>query len=375
MSQKHFANLSQGILGEPDPVVLWKEQIEQFSNKIKKDICNGSPIVCPTAGQGAELEAVKDIFNAQWNSIKENVLVIDKFFCFTNRINRIYNVEAKAANFLEIKGTIMNDAVWLLNPPYNDGSKGNAPIYQHFVEKVKQQKPKAAIIIVQANWMMQSGKLGKQMRSDLLAIGIKRITINAVDAFPKASVRTVSMLCESGYTGDITLVDSATKEQRVIKDFNQLIPFLGHSDKFDIINRLKGQGGTWKAYSGSDGDTNKWRVVVSYKNFEIKKDPLGYMKLIEPNFAKQSGYRVFAEYDTETDAIAGLEVYKSYWKSKLVTFILKYTRVSNTLDNPQIAWVPKFNLTKVYTDDDLYQMFNLSNQEKELIENEFIVIN
>lgn len=371
MSQKHFANLSQGILGEPDPVSLWVEQIKQFSNKIKKDICSGIQIVCPTAGQGSEIEAIKDVFNNDWNSIKENVLAIDKFFCFSNRINRIYDVQSKAANFLELEGTNMNNAVWLLNPPYNDGSKGNAPIYQHFVEKVKQQKPKAAVIIVQANWMMQSGKLGKQMRKDLLSIGIKRITINAVDAFPKASVRTVSMLCETGYTGDITLVDSATKEQRIIKDFNELIPFLGHSEKFDIINRLKGHGGTWKAHSGNEGNTDKWRVVVSYKNFEIKKNPLGYMKLIEPNFAKQSGYRVFAEYDTEVDAIAGLEVYKSFWKSKLVTFILKYTRVSNTLDNPQIAWVPKIALTKEYTDEDLYTMFSLTDQEKMLVENEF----
>lgn len=373
MSQRHFANLSQGILGEPDPVSLWSEQIKQFSNKIKKDISSGSMIVCPTAGQGSEIAAVKDIFYKDWDSIKHNVLAMDKFFCFSNRINRIYDVESKAANFLEIKGTNMNDAVWLLNPPYNDGSKGNAPIYQHFVEKVKQQKPKAAVIIVQANWMMQTGKLAKQMRKDLLAIGIKRITINAVDAFPKASVRTVSMLCETGYTGDITLVDSETKDQRVIKDFNKRIPFLGHSDKFDIINRLKGQGGTWTAHSGNKGNTDKWRVVVSYKNFEIKKNPLGYMKLIEPNFAKQSGYRVFAEYNTEADAIAGLEVYKSFWKSKLVTFILKYTRVSNTLDNPQIEWVPKINLTKVYTDEELYQIFNLTDVEKELVENEFAV--
>jgi hypothetical protein len=370
MSQKHFANLSQGILGEPDPIDLWIDQINKLSPAVKKSIKSGTKIVCPTVGQGSEIQALMSIFNKDWDMIKDNVLALDKFVCFTNRINRVYNIPAKAENFLEFNDNNMNDNVWLLNPPYNDGSKGNAPIYQNFIEKVKKFKPKAAIIVVQANWLMQNSKLGKQMRKDLKSIGIKQLTLNPVDTFPKAKVRTVSLLCESGYTGPITLVDKITKESRTIKAFDDLVPFLANSDKFDIIDRIKGIGGTWTTHSGKEGDTNKWRIVVSYKNFEIKKDPLGHMKIIEPNFAKQSGYRVFAEFATEADAIQGLEIYKSFWKSKLVTFILKYTRVSNTLDNPQIMWVPKVDLNKVYTDDEIYQLFNVSQAEKDLIEND-----
>jgi hypothetical protein len=371
MSQKHFANLAQGILGEPDPISLWTDQLKVFGTPIKTVIKSGSKIVCPTAGQGSEIHALMTVFDKDWNNIKKNVVAMDKFICFTNRINRVYNIQAEAKDFLKEESIDMNNAVWLLNPPYNDGSKGNAPIYQHFVEKVKLYKPKAAIIIVQANWLMQKSKLGKQMRKDLKEIGIKRLTINAVDAFPKAKVRTVSMLCESGYTGSVTLADAVTKDHRVIKNFDDLIPFLGHSGKFDLIDRLRSLGGSWTTRSGKEGDTNKWRIVVSYKNFEIKKDPLGHMKIIEPNFTKQSGYRVFSEYDTEADAISALEIYKSFWRSKLITFILRYTRVSNTLDNPQIAWVPKVALTKVYTEEEVYKLFNLTQAEIDLVEDEF----
>jgi hypothetical protein len=261
----------------------------------------------------------------------------------------------------------MLNAVWTCNPPYNDGSVGNAPIYQHFVEKVKQYKPRAAVIIVQANWMMQSTALGKQMRRDLKAIGVKRLILNPVDAFPNAKVRTVSMICEPGYQGKIEFVDAATKEQRLITNFDELIPFIGNGTKVNLLERLKTQG-SWTTWQGNTGNTNKWRVVVSYKNFEIKKDPLGHLKVIDPNFAKQSGYRVFAEFDTEVDAVQALDFYRSFWKSKLVSFILKYTRVSNTLDNPQIAWVPKMSLTKVYSDQDIYTHFNLTQDEQRTVD-------
>jgi hypothetical protein len=261
----------------------------------------------------------------------------------------------------------MLNAVWTCNPPYNDGSAGNAPIYQHFVEKVKQYKPRAAVIIVQANWMMQSTALGKQMRRDLKVIGVKRLILNPVDAFPNAKVRTVSMICEPGYQGKIEFVDAATKEQRLINNFDELIPFIGNGTKVNLLERLKAQG-SWLTWQGNTGNTNKWRVVVSYKNFEIKKDPLGHLKVIDPNFAKQSGYRVFAEFDTEADAVQALDFYRSFWKSKLVSFILKYTRVSNTLDNPQIAWVPKMSLTKVYSDQDIYNHFNLTQDEQRTVD-------
>lgn len=261
----------------------------------------------------------------------------------------------------------MLNAIWTINPPYNDGSAGNAPIYQRFVEKVKQHKPKAAVIIVQANWMMQKTALGKMMRRDLKVIGLKRIILNPVDVFPNAQVRTVSLICLPGYKGKVEFVDSVTKETRLINDFNEVIPFLGHAGKVDLLERLKAQSG-WLTWQGNTGNTDKWRVVVSYKNFEIKKDPLGQLKVIEPNFSKQGGYRVFAEFDTEADALQALDIYKSFWKSKLVTFILKYTRVSNTLDNPQIGWVPKMSLTKVYSDQDIYTYFNLTQDEQRTVD-------
>jgi len=263
----------------------------------------------------------------------------------------------------------MENVVWLCNPPYNDGSKGNAQIYQHFVEQVRKHRPKAAVIITQANWMMQVTALGRQMREDLKSIGIKRLILNPVDAFPNAQVRTVSMICEPGYHGPIELIDVVNNEQRFIDDFYELIPFVGNADKVGLLLKLK-PNKKWTTWAGDEGNTNSWRIAVSYKNFEIKKDPLGEFKILEPDYEKQSGYRVFAEFNSEPDAQVGLFYYNSFFKSKLATFILRYTRVSNTLDNPQIAWLPKIAIDQIYTDQDLYTKFSLNEKDIGIIEND-----
>ena len=74
MSQKHFANLSQGILGEPDPIDLWIDQINKLSPAVKKSIKSGTKIVCPTVGQGSEIQALMSSFNKDWDMIKDNVI-------------------------------------------------------------------------------------------------------------------------------------------------------------------------------------------------------------------------------------------------------------------------------------------------------------
>jgi hypothetical protein len=104
------------------------------------------------------------------------------------------------------------------------------------------------------------------------------------------------MICEPGYHGPIELIDVVNNEQRFIDDFYELIPFVGNADKVGLLLKLK-PNKKWTTWAGDEGNTNSWRIAVSYKNFEIKKDPLGELKILEPDYEKQSGYRVFAEFN------------------------------------------------------------------------------
>jgi hypothetical protein len=265
----------------------------------------------------------------------------------------------------------MYDALWLLNPPYNDGTAANNPIYQHFIKKVSVAKPKAAIIIIQANWLMKTDKVSIELRKNLKSIGVKRITVNPVNAFPNASVRTVSILCEAGYKGVISLVDAVTKKSVDIKDFDGLVPFCFDQTKLDLLKKLIPIV-PMKTSAGPKQPTNKYFVATAYQNFDIASDPVGHIRILEPKAGKKySGYRVFAEYNTKAEAEEGLKIQRSFWHSRLITFIMKYRRTSYTLDNPQISWVPNIPIDHEFTDEELFKRFDLTQEEMDTVNEEF----
>lgn len=373
MTNKHFVNLGEGILGEPDPNWLWKEQILCLDKTILKGMFQGkTKLVAPCIGQASELKALKEISGKHWNIVSENAVIMDKFICFTNRTKRLYNVNVMWKDMLKLEDQeleSLKDAVWLMNPPYNDGTAANNPIYQLFIEKVASAKPKAAVIIVQANWLMRTDSFSKNIRKNLKKIGVKKITVNPFDAFPNAQVRTVSILCETGYNGDIELVDAVSKKSVQIKNFDELIPFCFDDIKINLLKRLI-PSSPMKLKSGPKLLEEKYLVATAYQNFNIGKDPVGYIRVIAPG-KKCTGYKVLAEYDTESDAEVGLKQYRSFWHSKLITFIMKYRRTSYTLDNPQISWVPIVTVDKEFEDKDLYDMFNLNEEEIKTVEEEF----
>lgn len=383
MAQKHFANPALGILGAPDPLTLWKQAISNVG-----DIINSSDtkIVCPTVGQGTELQALKEL-DFGWDKLKQRVIAMDLFCCFTNKIRREYNVETRWTDIFKLgyqgeEGmSVFDDAVWLMNPPYNDGSKANNPVYQHFIDKVAKFKPKAAVIIVQANWLMRDNKIAEKIRADLKKIGLRKMILNPVDAFPGASVRTVSLICERGYDDVITFEEAATGKSITLHSLYGLIPFCFDEEKLDLLKKLRPVANDAIKFPAGPKKGNEWKeyfIATAYQNFDIAGDPFGHIRILPPNTGKEfdetraaSGYRIMQTCYSKEEADVALENIRSYWHSKLVTFIMKYRRTSYTLDNLQISWVPSVDFTKKYTDKDLYKLFDLTDREIELIESEF----
>lgn len=390
MTHKHFVNLSLGILGEPDPLWMYKQNIADLSQPLLDDLLSGNVvIVMPTVGQGSEIQALLEM-SSNPHAVKSKMIAVDKFKCFTNRVKRIYNITSIWHDFLtwtpimkndktlgDNEMTNLTDAVWLMNPPYNDGTTANNPIYQHFIDKVTHFKPKAAIIIVQANWLMRDNKMANKIRDDLRKIGVKKITLNPVDAFPNAQVKTVSILCERDYTGDVEFVNAVTGESIQLKTLKGLIPFCFDNDKLNLLHKLIPTNPR-KYKSGDKGPWDKFLVATAYQNFDISNDPFGYIRLIEPNCGEDynpkkriTGYRILGEFDTKEEAEKHLEYNRSFWHSKPVTFVMKYRRTSYTLDNSQISWVPNVVINKIFTNEDLYKLFNLNKNEIKLVESEF----
>lgn len=253
------------------------------------------------------------------------------------------------------------------NPAYNDGSAAKNTVYDTMLERIAEAKPDFVCMSIQANWFAQPDrKLGKDIRKFLKQLGVYKIVINPDNTFT-TRVMTCTVCCRKGYNGDVELVDANTNGSRMISNFDERIFKTVDPEELKLLNALKPKD-PWVSLPGHKDET-KWRICTSYKkeNFDVK--PLNVFKVIEPKFKSQGGYRIFKTCKSQAQAEVEVQWYQSFWHSKLVTWILKRTRTHTTLDGPQIAWVPKITIDRVFTDEDLYKHFNLTKQQIYMIEN------
>lgn len=253
------------------------------------------------------------------------------------------------------------------NPPYNDGSAARTPIYPIILKNYSEAIPNFTFQVIQATWFSQPHTvIGKSIRKSLKKLGLYKIKLNPYDTFPTAKVKTCTIFCKKGYQGNIVLEDLESGKSTFIKDFDDQILYTADTLELDLLYRLKPIN-PWTTYEGSKKFQMKWRVVTSYRKENFDQIPLNPLKVIPPYYESESGYRVFASFSTEKEALEELVKYQSFWSSDLITWILKKTRTSTTLDNPQLAWVPKITIDKVYSKEDINKEFNLSKKEIEII--------
>ena len=264
-----------------------------------------------------------------------------------------------------------NNATVVGNPPYNDGTSGRAPIYQKFLEKLVKGNPNNVVFIIPTNWFSQPHtKLGKDVREYLKALGVYKIQMNPVDLFDGVTVSTCTVFCKKGYNSDVYLFNEDNSKSILIDDLNDQILIEFNPISLELLNKLKPKT-AYKTYAGNKHDTDKWRITTSYRKERFDLEPLNPLKVMEPDYKSQGGYRVFASFSSKDEADKSLEKYQSFWHSKLVKFIMRRTRTSTTLDNPQLLWVPKLDLfDRVYTDEELFDFFDLTSEEIKVVEND-----
>jgi site-specific DNA-methyltransferase (adenine-specific) len=81
------------------------------------------------------------------------------------------------------------------------------------------------------------------------------------------------------------------------------------------------------------------------------------------NIAVKKGYTV-CSLDSESEA----KNLATYLKTSLCRFIHLKTKTSRSLRTPQLKFIPKVDLTKSWTDKELYKHFKLSQEEIDYVE-------
>lgn len=309
------------------------------------------------------------------------------------------------------------------NPPYqlSDGGggagKSAAPIYQLFIEKAKKMNPRYLSMIIPSRWF-NGGKGLDAFRESMLNDERMSIIVDYVDS--KDCFNGVDIpggicyfLWDKYHTGTCTVTNiakdgSVITEERVLNEFKTFIrynravdivkkaqakgelmmsetvlsrkPFgLESNQTFDkngdiILRNSSGLGKIMSSRLLSGFDlVDKWKVIVSKVSFEHAGVPdrdgkmrvLSVVQKLEPHSACTESYLVVGVFDSEAEA----DNLISYLNTKFARFLIMQMLASMNMSKSSYSYVPVQDWTKPWTDDMLYDKYDLSDDEIAFIEN------
>ena len=305
------------------------------------------------------------------------------------------------------------------------------PLYHLFVEKAIAMNPRYIVMITPSRWFA-GGKGLSEYRERMVADRRLRILVDnpkLYDVFPQAEIKggVSFFLWDRDYEGDCefsTRVDGSIRDRAlrdlrlgqgvVLRDnyaariverivsrgfpdgsledvvsasdpFGQAIKtnYSGHTDRVS--------GETWLAYE----EPGEARIPLVYKNcvkyvlreaLQRNKDWVDRWKVLVPTAGDGHGrevsfvigeplalapgsactqsYLVAGTFETAAEA----KNFASYLTTKFVRFLVLQRKISQHLTNTRFAFVPRLDMTRRWTDADLYEHFNLTDDEISYIE-------
>lgn len=276
------------------------------------------------------------------------------------------------------------------NPPYVDSSKGNIPIYQEFVKK-SFNLASIVSLIIPSSPSTSDERHGKEVRDIIFTRNTNRIKFLDNTVFPDANVNTLYFISRSDNDTDTEIICNGTS---YFIDSNKNTFILKTEMLHSILDKCKSlnQSQSWITFNRLEGtdipqSSKKIDTVmcITKDNILIEKINtcdryIGHYKVVTtllPNdkhhlnvvwpvdkgIAVKSGYTVCLV--TSYKEAVNLS---KYLKSNFCKFIYTMTKTSRSLRSPQLKFIPKIDLTRSWTDQEIYQHFNLTQEEIDYIE-------
>lgn len=274
------------------------------------------------------------------------------------------------------------------NPPYNDSNNGNIPIYGDFVKKALQLGETVSMVIP-SSLAMSDERGGDEIRPLVFNSKTKLIKFLPTGTFENADVETLYFSVGKDPVSATTVTNKDRKSYKTsnyggyIWQDETLLKILTKCNsagateswiKFTRIEKPKTSSAPIKTLvlvSPSktvfadtnivDRFVNEYRVVTSL--LPNSRHHLDVLAIIPPGIAVKEGYTVtVCSNITEADNLV------RYLKSKLVLFLYAKTKTSRTLRTPQLKFIPKVDLTRTWTDAELYAHFGLTEEEIAYVE-------
>lgn len=301
------------------------------------------------------------------------------------------------------------------NPPYqleDGGNKASAsPLYQKFVEQAKELQPSYMSFIIPARWYA-GGKGLDSFRNDMLQD--KHISHlvdfpNAGDCFPGVEIKggICYFLWNKHHNGpaEITNIRGGQIETQVNRYIGAYDVFVRANEAVPILEKVKAKGEpniarhmssrkpfglptnftNYHATMKSNEDVklyafqaegyvnqvsimnnkpwiNKYKVLLSSAYNGGDNYPhqiMGKPFLAEKGTACTETYMVCGVFDTKDEA----ELLMNYMKTRFFRFLLWLRKVSQHNPKDRFEFIPDIFSQQLWTDEDLYARYNLTDDE------------
>lgn len=312
------------------------------------------------------------------------------------------------------------------NPPYQLSDGGNnasaSPLYHRFVEQAEKLNPRFLTMIIPARWYSGGKGLDGFRREMLNDKHITRLVDypDSKDCFPGVDVAggVCYFLRERDAERKCCVVttiqgDTRSETERRLDEFDT---FIRSSRAVSIIKKVRAlneptmdsqvssrkpfglatnelprkSGELILRYIGGEGPyprsaiktgaglIDKWKVVASYVSFDHagrankdgKRKVLSVMRILPPGTICTETYLVYGAYQTEEEA----KNLQGYLSCRLPRYLIAQLSSGQHLTKGTFALCPVPNVSRSWTDEELYQRYGLDDDEVAEIEGSIVEI-
>ena len=413
-------DLSKGVLGQADSVVMWGDIISHIPDSVllKPNV----RILCVACGHGTTAIVLAKRMLAlgiSKEAVNDSLILLDKYIHFTNFVKSKGFKNVITADFLTWKTDMKFDVV-VGNPPYQDGTRDDQAnkLWPLFVNKsYKLLNNNGYIAMITPNgWMQPTADIGKGTGVNALSIfndifKENNLILANIDSelirekYFKGVGSTFSyyVMQKCLYSGTTEFITSTGSIYVDISTINSL-PKITSKESLSVVKKMVGkpflfvdqnhglgglenaEAGTYNAEKKNKNGSISKNTTYTHKIYHTNKDGGTYWhseKLnpyatkpkviislsgtylpVYDNTAGFSNMCLALICSTDSEAVRA----QTILSSKLFRFWVEMQKFSGFNPRKLILTLPKVDLTRAWTDAELYAHFNLTQEEIDYIE-------